>query len=135
MTHRHLTLTTALALALPLGGCGVLDRDQAPVPMTITANDWNGWDPDHESTETTTEVEAVEGQTVRVDDGLEITVTDVGDDEVEIRTSDAMSPVKEGGGIDLTTDEMEFTVERGSALELATPTMDAGTTYELVLTD
>ena len=47
MTRRHRTLTTALALALPLGGCGVLDRDQEPVPLTITASDWNGWDPDH----------------------------------------------------------------------------------------
>lgn len=135
MTHRHLTLTTALALALPLGGCGVLDRDQAPVPMTITANDWNGWDPDHESTETTTEVEAVEGQTVRVDDDLEITFTDVGDDEVEIRTTDAMSPVNDGGGINLRNPEHDFTVDRGTSLELATPTTDAGTTYELVLTD
>lgn len=135
MTHRHLTLTTALALALPLGGCGVLDRDQAPVPMTITANDWNGWDPDHESTETTTEVEAVEGQTVRVDDDLEITFTDVGDDEVEIRTTDAMSPVNDGGGINLRNPEHDFTVDRGTSLELATPTTDAGTTYELELTD
>lgn len=135
MTRRHRTLTTALALALPLGGCGGLDRDQEPVPLTITASDWNGWDPDHQSTDETTDVEAIEGRTARVDDDLEITFTDVDDDEVEIRTSDAMSPVKEGGGIDLTTDEMEFTVERGSALELATPTMDAGTTYELVLTD
>ena len=133
--HRLLTVLLLAAAVLLPAGCGLAEREQAPVPMTITANDWNGWDPDHESTETTTEVEAVEGQTVRVDDGLEITFTDVGDDEVEIRTSDAMSPVKEGGGIDLTTDEMEFTVERGSALELATPTMDAGTTYELVLTD
>ena len=133
--HRRPTAVLLAATVLLPAGCGLAEREQPPVPMTITANDWNGWDPDHESTETTTEVEAVEGQTVRVDDGLEITFTDVGDDEVEIRTSDAMSPVKEGGGIDLTTDEMEFTVERGSALELATPTMDAGTTYELVLTD
>lgn len=134
MTRRHLTLTTALALALPLGGCGVLDRDQDPVPMTITANDWNGWDPDHESTETTTEVEAVEGQTFSVD-GLEITFTDVGDDEVEIRTTDAMSPVNDGGGINLNDPEHDFSVERGTPLELATPTTDAGTTYELTLTD
>lgn len=134
MTRRHLTLTTALALALPLGGCGVLDGDQKPVPLTISSATFNGLARDYTSTEATTEVEAVEGQTVRVDDDLEITFTDVEDDEVEIRTSDAMSPVKEGGGIDLTTDEMEFTVERGSALELATPTMDAGTTYDLVLT-
>lgn len=134
MTRRHLTLTTALALALPLGGCGVLDRDQAPVPLTITASDWNGWDPDHESTDTTTDVEAVEGRTVRVDDDLEITFTNVDGGEVEIRTTDAMSPVNDGGGINLLDPEHDFTVDRGTPLELATPTTDAGTTYELVLT-
>ncbi|UTT66023.1 hypothetical protein NMQ01_15220 [Janibacter sp. CX7] len=135
MTRRHLTLTTALAVLLPLGGCGVLDRDQEPVPLTITASDWNGWDPDHESTDTTTEVEAVEGQTLRVDDDLEITFTDVDDDEVEIRTADAMSPADGGGGIDLLDPEHDFTVERGTPLRLATPTTDAGTSYRLELTD
>ena len=134
MHRRHTALLLAAAVLLP-AGCGLAEREQAPVPMTITANDWNGWDPDHESTETTTEVEAVEGQTVRVDDGLEITFTDVGDDEVEIRTTDAMSPVNDGDGINLNDPEHDFSVERGTPLELATPTTDAGTTYELTLTD
>lgn len=134
MTRRHRTLTTALALALPLGGCGVLDRDQEPVPLTITASDWNGWDPDHESTETTTEVQAVEGRTVRIDDDLEITFTDVDDDEVEISTTDAMSPAGDGG-IDLLNPEHDFTVDRGTPLELATPSTDVGTSYEVTLTD
>lgn len=134
MRRRHTALLLAAAVLLP-AGCGLAEREQAPVPMTITANDWNGWDPDHESTETTTEVEAVEGQTFRVDDDLEITFTDVGDDEVEIRTTDAMSPVNDGGGINLLDPEHDFSVERGTPLELATPTTDAGTTYELTLTD
>ncbi|WP_282071885.1 hypothetical protein [Janibacter hoylei] len=133
MHRRHTALLLAAAVLLP-AGCGLAEREQAPVPMTITANDWNGWDPDHESTETTTEVEAVEGQTLSVD-GLEITFTDVGDDEVEIRTTDAMSPVNDGGGINLNDPEHDFSVERGTPLELATPTTDAGTTYELTLTD
>lgn len=133
MHRRHTALLLAAAVLLP-AGCGLAEREQAPVPMTITANDWNGWDPDHESTETTTEVEAVEGQTFSVD-GLEITFTDVGDDEVEIRTTDAMSPVNDGGGINLNDPEHDFSVERGTPLELATPTTDAGTTYELTLTD
>lgn len=134
MRRRHTALLLAAAVLLP-AGCGLAEREQAPVPMTITASGWNGWDPDHESTETTTEVEAVEGQTFRVDDDLEITFTDVGDDEVEIRTTDAMSPVNDGGGINLLDPEHDFTVERGTPLELATPTTDAGTTYELTLTD
>ena len=65
----------------------------------------------------------------------EITFTDVGDDKVEIRTTDAMSPVNDGGGINLLDPEHDFSVERGTPLELATPTTDAGTTYELTLTD
>ena len=134
MHRRHTALLLAAAVLLP-AGCGLAEREQAPVPMTITANDWNGWDPDHESTETTTEVEAVGGQTFRVDDDLEITFTDVGDDKVEIRTTDAMSPVNDGGGINLNDPEHDFSVERGTPLELATPTTDAGTTYELTLTD
>ena len=134
MHRRHTALLLAAAVLLP-AGCGLAEREQPPVPMTITANDWNGWDPDHESTETTTEVEAVGGQTFRVDDDLEITFTDVGDDKVEIRTTDAMSPVNDGGGINLLDPEHDFSVERGTPLELATPTTDAGTTYELTLTD
>ncbi|MFF5325008.1 hypothetical protein ACFY2Y_14935 [Janibacter hoylei] len=133
--HRRPTAVLLAATVLLPAGCGLAEREQPPVPMTITANDWNGWDPDHESTETTTEVEAVEGQTFRVDDDLEITFTDVGDDEVEIRTTDAMSPVNDGGGINLLDPEHDFSVERGTPLELATPTTDAGTTYELTLTD
>ena len=132
--HRRPTAVLLAATVLLPAGCGLAEREQPPVPMTITANDWNGWDPDHESTETTTEVEAVEGQTLSVD-GLEITFTDVGDDEVEIRTTDAMSPVNDGGGINLLDPEHDFSVERGTPLELATPTTDAGTTYELTLTD
>lgn len=133
--HRRPTAVLLAATVLLPAGCGLAEREQPPVPMTITANDWNGWDPDHESTETTTEVEAVGGQTFRVDDDLEITFTDVGDDEVEIRTTDAMSPVNDGGGINLLDPEHDFSVERGTPLELATPTTDAGTTYELTLTD
>ena len=132
--HRRPTAVLLAATVLLPAGCGLAEREQPPVPMTITANDWNGWDPDHESTETTTEVEAVQGQTFSVD-GLEITFTDVGDDEVEIRTTDAMSPVNDGGGINLLDPEHDFSVERGTPLELATPTTDAGTTYELTLTD
>ena len=131
--HRRPTAVLLAATVLLPAGCGLAEREQPPVPMTITANDWNGWDPDHESTETTTEVEAVQGQTFSVD-GLEITFTDVGDDEVEIRTTDAMSPVNDGDGINLNDPEHDFSVERGTPLELATPTTDAGTTYELVLT-
>lgn len=133
--HRRPTAVLLAATVLLPAGCGLAEREQPPVPMTITANDWNGWDPDHESTETTTEVEAVEGQTFRVDDDLEITFTDVGDDEVEIRTTDAMSPVNDGGGINLLDPEHDFSVERGTPLELATPTTDAGTSYVLTLTD
>ena len=133
--HRRPTAVLLAATVLLPAGCGLAEREQPPVPMTITANDWNGWDPDHESTETTTEVEAVGGQTFRVDDDLEITFTDVGDDKVEIRTTDAMSPVNDGGGINLRNPEHDFTVDRGTPLKLATPTTDAGTTYELTLTD
>ena len=132
--HRRPTAVLLAATVLLPAGCGLAEREQPPVPMTITASDWNGWDPDHESTETTTEVEAVEGQTLSVD-GLEITFTDVDDGEVEIRTTDAMSPVNDGGGINLLDPEHDFTVDRGTPLELATPTTDAGTTYELTLTD
>lgn len=133
--HRRPTAVLLAATVLLPAGCGLAEREQPPVPMTITANDWNGWDPDHESTETTTEVEAVGGQTFRVDDDLEITFTDVGDDKVEIRTTDAMSPVNDGGGINLLDPEHDFSVERGTPLELVAPTTDAGTTYELTLTD
>ena len=46
MHRRHTALLLAAAVLLP-AGCGLAEREQAPVSMTITATDWNGWDPDH----------------------------------------------------------------------------------------
>ena len=45
--HRLLTVLLLAAAVLLPAGCGLAEREQAPGPMTITASDWNGWDPDH----------------------------------------------------------------------------------------
>ncbi|WP_068266360.1 hypothetical protein [Janibacter limosus] len=137
MTIRRRTLAlVAAASCLPaLTGCGLLEPESGPVPVTITSSSWNGWDRNHKPTPKTTTIDATKGASVPftgfVD--FEITFTDVGEDSVELTTSEPMSPRGESGGLHLRDTETEFTVERGETLRFSTPTMDGGMHYEVTL--
>ena len=130
MGRRTATATIAACTLLALTGCGLVNGEPDPVPLTITSSDWSGWSKGQGSTDGPRDVEATEGESVRIDDDLQVTFTEVEEDSVRIRTNRHMSPKYEGGGIDLRSEQTDFTVERDSTLEIVTPTMDAGTTYE-----
>ena len=127
-------VTVAAGALLVLSGCGLVADEPDPVPLTIVWSDWSGWS-EAQGSENSRDMQATKGKSVRLDDELEVTFTDIAEDSVEIRTSDHMSPKSEGGGIDLNSTQTEFTVERGETLEIVTPTMDAGTTYEFTITE
>jgi hypothetical protein len=62
-----------------------------------------------------------------VEGGLEITLVDVGDDEVELETSKPMAPRSESGsGWDHNDTTSEFTLQRDGEVELSTTTLDEG---------
>src|SRR5699024_4343645 len=120
---------------LVLTGCGLVVGEPDPVPLTIVSSDWSGWAEGQGSSEGSRDVEATEGESIDLADDLEVTFTEVEEDSVRIRTSQHMSPTSEDGGIDLSSTQTDFTVERGETLEIVTPTMDSGTTYEFSFTE
>ena len=128
MGHRTTTAVTAAGALLALSGCGLVTDEPDPVPLTIVWSDWSGWS-EGQGSESSRDVQATKGKSIRLDD-LKVTFTDIEEDSVRIRTNRHMSPKYEGGGIDLRSEQTDFTVERDSTLEIVTPTMDAGTTYE-----
>ena len=138
MSHRRKTETAALLVLCPLvlAACGD-DPDASPVRLQVTVQGWTGWSEEQpEPTTTTHVVEESETFIVYTVEGeLEVTVAEVGDDEVELETSEPMAPRSEDGDDwnynDTTT---EFTLVRGGGVELATTTLDEGTLVTITAT-
>ncbi len=135
-----LTLAAVLGLVLGLGACSRTAAPSTPAPVIrVEVTSWSGWDVPPEPGEPTPtrppptvyELRGEEGEVLQVPvliGPLHVRVTGRTDDTVEVRTSEAMSPRGERGGIDLSSDQTEFTIHRGEPLAITTPTTDAGTT-------
>lgn len=63
--------------------------------------------------------------------GLTFTITEVNKDSIVIKTTDPFSEGEEG--INLRSNQKEFTIKKGEKIKLITPTMDAGGIYYLEL--
>ena len=62
---------------------------------------------------------------------LTFTVTEINENSIVIKTTE---PFSEGeNGINLNSNQKEFTIERGGQIKLTTPSMDAGGIYKLRL--
>lgn len=118
-----------------IAGCGLLEAvDPSPtVTLTVVSSGWTGWSTDQPAPESATESVTKGSEFSREGDGGELTLTvkEVDDEELTLRTSQPMSERSETGGIDLTTEQRTFTVAVGETLEITTPTMDGGTTYAI----
>lgn len=103
------------------------------VTLTVLATGWTGWSKDHP--EAGPSAESVTKGTEFTRDSavgeLTFTVKSVDEEELTLRTSQPMSERSETGGIDLTTEQRSFTVAAGETLEITTPSMDIGTTFEI----
>lgn len=80
--------------------------------------------------------EVYEGAIIALDamtmDNLEIEVKSVSENEIKIKASEKMSYSEDDDGkISLLDTKRNFTIKKGSKLELVTPTMDASDTYEI----
>lgn len=118
-------------LAAPLTACG---GESGPVALEVTVQDWTGWSREQPEP-VRRSVELTEGQSLVVTmlgDEVTITVEDVDDEEVELRTSEALAPRTLDGGANHRDLRSDFTVQRGGSVAFTTPSLDAGTTVTVV---
>ncbi|HEY1133674.1 MAG TPA: hypothetical protein VGE77_03800 [Nocardioides sp.] len=128
---RSLTATAVVTAVLGVAGCSGGEPEFTEIH--VVSSDWNGWDRDHRSTETTTTLAAEDGAASSVGCGVTLTVVDVGRDVVVLRSDQALAPRSASGGIALSDPQDEVEVERDEVVEMATATTDAGCSVELVL--
>ncbi|NYG59277.1 hypothetical protein BJ980_002200 [Nocardioides daedukensis] len=137
-----MTLAACLVLIAGLGACagsgdtGTVGTPAEPVTLTIEATSWNGWaeSPSPAVPEVTTE-EVHLGSEVTIEAMGPVTfeVTEVGDGEIRLHSSQRLAPATPSGGTNLNDLVDEFTVTEGTVTRLATPTMDAGVDLELTI--
>lgn len=123
---------TALAIAVVASGVAACAGEEPAAPeahLEITTS---------RSSDVVT-VNATEGSETTLsspylgDDGVDLEVESVDGDEIEIGTSESLSPVNEGGGINLNDLQSEFTATKGEELQIATPTTDGGERWTITV--
>ena len=131
-TRRGVLLATPLLL---LPGCALVDRVRPAetVTLTVVTSPWSGWSREQPEEETSTE-EVTRGSTFTrsaMGEDVVFTVRTCTTKRVVLRTDTTLSEREGDDGIDLGTDQDTFTVRAGETLTVTTPTMDAGTTFEI----
>jgi hypothetical protein len=137
-TVRCLPTRRAALLAAPLlllPGCAPVDRmpPAATVTLTVVTSPWSGWSREQPGDEASAE-EVTRGTTFTrsaMGEDIVFTVTTCTARRVVLRTDTPLSEREGVEGIDLGTDQDTFTVRAGETLKVTTPTMDAGTTFEI----
>ena len=123
---------TALAIAVVASGVAACAGEEPAAPeahLEITTSN---------SSDVVT-VDAAEGAGTTLespylgDGSMEVEVESVDGDEVEISTSEQLSPEGETGGINLIDLQSDFTVTKGDELRIATPTMDGGERWTITV--
>lgn len=103
--------------------------------MVVTSDAWSGWSEDYEVETVTEEFTVKSGDKVKVDDLISdedfiIKVLEVTEESIVISTRNPMSVSEvDEHGIDLSTDETEFEVEKGEKIKLTTPSTDMGSIF------
>ena len=147
MTHiaptiRRLPTRRGALLAAPLlllPGCALVDRVRPAetVTLTVVTSPWSGWSREQPEDETSAE-EVTQGSTFTrsaMGEDIVFTVGTCTARRVVLRTDTPLSEREGDESIDLGTDQDTFTVRAGETLEITTPTMDAGTTFEISIAD
>lgn len=120
-----------LLLCIILTACG----KTTPVTISVTEKTWSDGG---SSTSTTDTFDVTKGDRVDFDGEFDIPngsfsfkLIKVSEESITIRTDEPMSLRTEGGGINLNSEETEFTIEQGESIRLDTLTMDAGAGYTI----
>lgn len=128
----RLFLATA-ALLVGAAGCSSDERSET---LRVVTSTWNGWDRNDKPVPETTTFEVSPGDTFQVDTvggPAEFTVSLINDTSVDLFTTQRLAFAQPGGGIDLNDTRRRFAVTRDAPLELATPTLDAGTSITITI--
>lgn len=145
---RRTVVVAAMGAAVTLPGCAAVDQaitggpPTTPLEMRIEASTWSGWktpDPnDPPQVPGVTVIQVQKGATAALTKFSEkwtLTITRVTDRHVEFRTGIGLSEKKPGKGINLNQSDHRWSVDVGSTIKLTTPTMDAGETYMISVTE
>ena len=128
----------SLLAALGLSSCGTDDPVAAEtVTVAIEVSDWNGWDEDHESTETTEQHIVGDGETLTFErsffETVTATVTFEDNGSYSLTYNQELAPRGEGSGWLYNDTVTEVTVADGESVELASPSYDTGMTYTITV--
>ncbi|UFU06457.1 hypothetical protein [Ruania halotolerans] len=130
---RSLPLLAALVILAGLSSCASEPPAEAPI-VQVEAQDWTGWQEEQPEPAPVQTVELSEGGTFQVPTvGGEVvfTVQSMTADRVRLRTDTELARGTDSGGTDLNDLDTRFELTPREPLELATPTMDGGTTITL----
>ena len=130
MRRRVPVLLATVPALLALSACGDDPAPAGPVTLEVTVQDWTGWsEAQPEGTTRTHVLHESDSFSVEALGGpVEVTLADVSDDELRIETSEDLAPRSDDGdGWSHRETTSEFTLERGGEVQMATPSLDAGT--------
>ena len=120
---------------LVIAGCSDSTPARPTPTIEIVSSDWTGWQK-QQPEPTRTAVTAERGKSFEVDQlggTVVFTVDEVRHDAVELSTDEALVDATGAEGVDLSGGSYDFELTTEASLELATPTMDAGTKITLTL--
>ncbi len=134
---RIIAIVVLITIAIIIGVVAILKPEKKEMPLLqagkirISKSYWSGErnfkEPEPEVSEYDIELNK------RINLGgigdLEIIIVKVNKDSITIKTSIPMSGNE--GGINLRTKKTEFIIEKGKTLHLVTPTMDAGSIFDI----
>ncbi len=99
--------------------------------LVIRGTSWSGWNGGNSYKIDNEEFAILKGKEYTYNNDFKFEIIKINDDSVVIKTKDAYSDSE--NGIDLHTTKTKFTITYEKELKLATPTMDVGTSYYLIL--
>lgn len=125
--------STAALLSLPVALLALAGCASEPdfTEVRVVSTPWNGWDPDHDPTSTTSTLPPAQGEEAQVGCGVTLTVVEVDTDHAVLRSSEDLAPTNDTGGIRLRGTQQDWEVEQGEVVEAATATTDGGCRFEL----
>ena len=132
MNKKFIKIIIFFVLTISLVACD--KKELKDYKLKVITTSWSGLSEEYEHEEKTTVYDIVLNKEYVVSKGnlgLSFTITKIGKDKIYIVTSDRFS--NQANGINLRSNKTKFMIKIDKALELTTPTMDAGNIYHLSL--
>jgi len=132
MKNKLAFLVLTVFIMLSLSGCG---EEKKPVPegnLKVTVTYWSGWEPDYESPVEEYYFDVKTSDTIVVEGYMtgdfSFKIKRASKEEIIVKSEHPLE-INNSYGINLQSNQREFTVKFGEPLILVTLTMDAGTFY------